>query len=100
MAASLTVWLLIGLAFVLANLPFVTESLFGVFRLERRKSLWVRFLELMLLYSAAGLVGWLMERQLGQVAAQKWEFFAITLALFATFSFPGFVYCCLWRHKP
>ena len=30
----------------------------------------------------------------GQIAAQGWEFYAITAALFLTFAFPGFV----WRY--
>jgi len=39
-----------------------------------------------------GVVGWAFESALGNVFPQNWEFFAITLTLFAVLAFPGFVF--------
>jgi hypothetical protein len=63
------------------------------------KSLGVRLLELLAFYFLAGAVGLLLEKRAGQIAPQTWEFYAITLTLFVTFSFPGFVYRYLLKHK-
>jgi len=38
------------------------------------------------------VVGWAFESALGNVFPQNWEFFAITLTLFAVLAFPGFVF--------
>jgi hypothetical protein len=51
------------------------------------------------LYFAVGLLGVALEARAGQVAAQGWEFFAVTAALFLTFAFPGFVWRYLVRHQ-
>ena len=51
-----------------------------------------------MLYFAVGGLAWLVERfSMGQVAAQNWEFYAVTACLFLVFAFPGFVYRYLWR---
>jgi hypothetical protein len=89
--------LLIGLALVLANLPFVTRSLFGVLKLSSQKGIGWELVELLVFYLITGMAGWLMEKRLGQPSPQAWEFYAITFALFLTLSFPGFVYAHLWR---
>jgi hypothetical protein len=36
----------------------------------------------------------LLERRIGQVQPQGWQFYAAFACLFITFAFPGFV----WRH--
>jgi len=51
------------------------------------------------LYFAVGLLGTALERRVGQVASQNWEFYAVTAALFLTFAFPGFVWRYLVRHR-
>jgi hypothetical protein len=87
-------WLVIVAALVAANLPFVNERLFAVMPLRSPKSVGLRLAELVVLYFATGLLGVLLEKHAGQVAAQGWEFYAVTAALFLTFAFPGFV----WRY--
>jgi hypothetical protein len=77
----------------------VSQRLLGVVRLARGKSLPVRLLELVVLYFVVGGVGMLLEQNAGQIAPQKWEFFAITGALFLTFAFPGFVWRYLAKHR-
>jgi hypothetical protein len=88
------VWIVIIAALAAANLPFLTERLFGVVPLRGPKGLPVRLAELVVLYFAVGLLGVALEKRAGQVAAQGWEFYAVTGALFLTFAFPGFV----WRY--
>ena len=56
-------------------------------------------IEMLVFYLLAGAVGVLLENQLGQIASQGWEFYAITGTLFLTFAFPGFVYRYLFKHR-
>lgn len=92
MTQSVSVFLVVLVALLAANFPFVTTRLMGLFTLTKGKSLALRLLELIVLYGVVGLVGAALEQHAGQVAPQGWEFFAITLALFLTFAFPGFIY--------
>jgi Protein of unknown function (DUF2818) len=89
-----SIWLVIVLAVIGANLPFFSQRLFGVMPLRAPKRLRVRLLELVMLYFLVGGVGLLLEKRAGQIAPQGWEFYAVTAALFATLAFPGFV----WRY--
>lgn len=94
------VWLVILLACVAANLPFVNHRLLAVGpRLEPRKSLVVRFVELVVMYLLVGAVALALERRAGQIAPQGWEFYAITGTLFITLAFPGFVYRYLMARR-
>jgi hypothetical protein len=92
MTQSVSVFLVVLVALLAANFPFVTTRLMGFFALNGGKSLALRLLELLLLYGVVGLLGAALEQHAGQVAPQGWEFFAITFALFLTFAFPGFIY--------
>jgi Protein of unknown function (DUF2818) len=51
------------------------------------------------MYFVVGGVGLWLEQRAGQIAAQGWEFYAITGALFITLAFPGFVYRYLLRRN-
>ncbi|MEY4296127.1 MAG: hypothetical protein RLY82_1815, partial [Pseudomonadota bacterium] len=53
---------------------------------------------LLIAYFIVGAIGFALESHLGKTTGQKWEFYAITFALFVTFAFPGFVYRYLLRH--
>jgi len=70
-----------------------------VLPLAHGKSLAIRLAELVLLYFVVGGVGLLLENRMGQIAPQRWEFFAITGALFLTFAFPGFVWRYLYKRR-
>lgn len=94
MTQTVSIWIVIVAAVAAANLPFLSERLFGIVRLKAPKSIAVRLAELVVLYFAVGLLGVLLEKRAGQVASQAWEFYAVTGALFLTFAFPGFV----WRY--
>jgi len=100
MNVSLASWLLIALALALANLPFFNERLFGIIALKsgaqqvgaiRVKPLWLRLLELTVLYFVVGLVARLLEGRIGGVFEQASEFYMLTVPLFVTLAFPGFV---------
>lgn len=92
--------ILLVLAFVAANLPFLLERrLFVLPASGHGKGIGWCLLELTLLYFAVGGVAYLVERNLGPVQAQRWEFYATTVCLFLVFAYPGFVYRYLWRRK-
>jgi hypothetical protein len=95
-----SVWVVLLVALVAANLPFVNERLFGLIPLRTaRKLLAVRFGELVVLYFLTGAVGLLFERRVGQIAPQGWEFYAISVALFVVLAFPGFTWRYLLKHR-
>ncbi|MEI6836938.1 MAG: DUF2818 family protein [Alcaligenaceae bacterium] len=102
MNQTAAVWLLILLAFVAANLPFINERIFAVWQPKRiltQKFFWLRALELVLLYFLVGTLGVAFERLIGNVFSQRWEFYAITFSLFVVMAFPGFVYRYLLRRN-
>jgi len=100
MTSALSVWLVIGLAFVFANLPFFNERFLCVVPLKSGvKTWWVRLFELVVLYFIAGAVGKGIENYQGQIYGQNWEFYAITASMFLTFAFPGFVYRYLVKRR-
>jgi hypothetical protein len=86
--------LVLGFAFVAANLPFFTERLMLVGPRRAPKSAWWRLLELFVLLLVAIGVGMGIEQVQGQRVAQGWEFYVAFGCLFLTFAFPGYV----WRY--
>ena len=99
MSQSASVWLVLLVALVAANLPFVNERLFGLFAMRSaHKLLAVRLAELVLLYFLVGALGLLFERRVGQIAPQGWEFYAVSGALFLVLAFPGFTWRYLIKH--
>jgi hypothetical protein len=98
MAQSASIWLVIFVAVVAANMPFVAQRFLMVFQLKEAKTLGIRLLELVIFYFIAGGLGLMLENRAGQIAPQGWEFYAITGALFITLAFPGFIYRYLLKH--
>ncbi len=94
MSSSASVWLVLLLAAVLANLPFVNERLFALGPALAHKGVAIRLLEL-LLYTGLtiGMGRWLEGRN-SQIAQQGWQFYAVLCFVMLTLAFPGFV----WRH--
>lgn len=95
MNQSAAVWLLILLAAVAANLPFINEKLFAVLSVKSFKNgvkpFWVRVFEFLVWYAVIGLLGMLLERTIGNTFNQRWEFYVTALTLFVVLAFPGFV---------
>jgi integral membrane sensor domain MASE1 len=92
MSQSPQVVLLVLLALLAANLPFVNQRLLVLGPVRQPKPLAWRLLELVLLYFVVGGIGLALENNVGQIAPQGWEFYAITGTMFLTLAFPGFVY--------
>lgn len=92
MSMDASVWLVVVLALVGANLPFVSERLMAILPAKQGKTLWVRLGELTTLYFLVGGLALLLEQAAGQIYPQRWEFYATTAALFVTLAFPGFVF--------
>lgn len=99
MVQSASIWLVIFVAIVAANMPFVAQRFLMFFHLKAPKTLGVRLLELIIFYFLAGGLGIVLENRAGQIAPQGWEFYAITGALFITLAFPGFIYRYLLKHR-
>ena len=92
MNVSLVSWFVILLALFGANLPFFNERLFALIPLSRPvKPVWLRLVELLVLYLLVGVAARMLEARIGSVFPQDWEFFAITACLFLVFAYPGFV---------
>jgi hypothetical protein len=98
MTQSVSIWIVIVIAFVAANLPFLNQRLLGFVPLGKPKSLAMRLGELVVMYFIVGGIGLALEQRAGQIAAQGWEFYAVTGALFIVFAFPGFIWRFLWKH--
>ncbi len=99
MGQSASVWLVIVFALLAANVPFVSQRLFALVKLHHGKNLAIRFAELVVMYFLVGAAALLLEKRLGQIAPQGWEFYAITGTLFITLAFPGFVWRYLLKHR-
>ena len=91
-------WIIIFLMVVSANFPFMTESVFGIWRLKRtHKPFYIRLLELILLYFAVLGLARLLESNAGNAFSQGWQFYAVTVCLFLVLAFPGFIFRYLRR---
>jgi Protein of unknown function (DUF2818) len=99
MSQTASVWLVVILALLVANLPFISNRLFAFYALAMPKSLALRLAELVVSYFLVGGLGLLLEQRTGQIAPQGWEFYAITGTLFVTLAFPGFVYRYLFKKR-
>ena len=99
MSQTASVWLVVLLALLVANLPFISNRLFAVYALKGPKILAVRLGEMLVWYLVVGELGRFLEQRNGQIAPQGWEFYAITGALFLTFAFPGFTYRYLFKRR-
>ena len=94
MDTSAAVWLVLLVAIVAANLPFVNERLFVVGPRRAPKAIGWRLAELVVLWAATLALGFALEARAGQIQPQGWEFYAALGFAFLTFAFPGFV----WRY--
>lgn len=92
MSQTASVWLVVVLALLAANLPFFSNRVLAVYPLREAKPLQMRLAEMVFWYFVIGGLGLSLEQHAGQIAPQGWEFYAITGTMFITFAFPGFVY--------
>lgn len=100
MDVSLSSWFVIMLAVIAANLPFFNERFFAIIPIGRAvKPFWLRLIEMVLLYAALAGIAYLLESRMGNVFAQGWEFYAVTICLFIVLAYPGFVFRYLRRRR-
>lgn len=99
MNTSVAVWLVLVVAILAANLPFLTERILLVGPRRVDKPFGWRLLELLLLGAVTLGVGTALEISIGQRAPQGWEFYAALGCLFMTLAFPGFVWRYLRRRR-
>jgi hypothetical protein len=93
-------WIVIGLALLAANLPFLNNRWLAVLPGPvAGKQLWQRLLELLFWYFVVGGIGLALEQRAGQIYPQGWEFYAVTASMFLTLAFPGFVFRYLTRRN-
>lgn len=101
MQTDTAAWLVILVALFGANLPFLNQRLFALIPVVRtagrKKSFWLRLLELFVLYCLTGALGYVLESSIGNVFSQGWEFYAVSGCLFLVLAFPGFIYQYLRR---
>ena len=92
--------LLLILAFVAANLPFLVERIFFVAqpKIGSKNVVW-RLLEWVVMFFVVGGIAMMLEGKLGDIHRQNWEFYAVNAALFVVFAYPGVVYRYLWRRR-
>lgn len=98
MSAPLIILLL--LAFILANLPFLSQRLLLLLPV-RRKHFGHQLFEWLLAYALVGAVAYVLESRAGPVHPQGLTFYVVTLIMFAVFAFPAFVWRYFWhgRHR-
>lgn len=85
--------LILLVAAVAANLPWLSERFLFVWSPRGGKKEWMRLLEWLLLYGVVALIAIGVERKAyGDVHPQSWEFYVVTVCLFLIFAVPGFVY--------
>ncbi len=63
------------------------------------KSFLDRLLEVLVGYVLVGTLGFSLEMNRGNAFPQRWEFYAVTLALFLVLAYPGFVWRYMLRRR-
>jgi len=94
MNQTTAVWLVLALALVGANLPFISSRWLLVGPRRPTRGAGWRLLELLICGALVVLAGFALEASLGQRAPQEWPFYVAMLCLFLTLAAPGFV----WRY--
>lgn len=94
MANTALVWVLLLLALIAANLPWLSERVFFVFTPKHgSKGPGLRLLEWLVLYFLVGFIALGLELKLtGAHHAQTWEFYVINFFVFLVLALPGFIY--------
>jgi len=93
MTSAAAIWILLALAIIAANLPWMSERVLFIWTPQQAKSPWARLGEwLMLYFLVGGIALGLEQKSMGNIHTQNWEFYAVTFCLFLVFALPGFIY--------
>lgn len=79
MTASMYILLLLALIF--ANAPFITTKFFGIIALKR-KHIGHHLIELLAGFLLTAILAYILESRAGAVHAQDWEFYATVVCLY------------------
>lgn len=93
---TISMYILLVLAFILANLPFLNNRLLCVFKLQNKQFAHCLF-EWFVYFFLLGIIAYILESSISKVHSQNGIFFTVVLCMFAVFSFPGFVWKYLWK---
>ena len=96
MTASM--YILLVLALIFANAPFVTTKFFGVFQLKR-KHIGHHLVELAVGFILTAILAYILESRAGAVQHQDWEFYATVVCLYLILAFPCFVWRYFWHAR-
>lgn len=99
MEQGASIWVVLVVALVAANAPYLSSRVLLVGPRRDRKAGGWHLLEVVLMGLLTLAVGFALEARLGQRFPQGWEFYAAALALFVTLGFPGFVWRYLRRSR-
>lgn len=92
MNLELAISLLIVLALILANLPWLMRDRVFLLFPRRDKPFWLGLLEWGVYYALSMALARFVEwRVMGNLSEQGWEFWTTTFFLFMIFTFPGFI---------
>ena len=78
MTASMYILLLLALIF--ANAPFITTKFFGIITLKRKHIGAITLIELLAGFLLTAILAYILESRAGAVHAQDWEFYATVSA--------------------
>jgi len=94
MTTTLAGWIILLVALVCSNLPWITERRWFFFSPgPRGKSMWIRLAEWCVLFLLCGALALGLERKMtGGIFPQGWEFYAVGVCLFAVFALPGVIW--------
>jgi hypothetical protein len=90
--------LLVSIALILANLPFVARKIFFVLA-HPKKTIWWCCLELLVYYGVFIGIGLAIEANVSRMQEKVWQFYAITALMFLVLAYPGFVWRFLRRSR-
>ena len=93
-----SMYVLLALAIIFANLPFLTQKLFGAVPLAR-KHFGHHLLELAAGFALTAVLAYLLESRSGAVHPQDWEFYVTVGCLYLIFAFPCFVWRYFWHGR-
>ncbi|OSI09194.1 DUF2818 family protein [Neisseria zoodegmatis] len=93
-----SMYILLLLAFIFANAPFLTQRLLGVFKLKH-KHIGHHLFELFIGFGITAGLAYMLESRVGTVHHQDWEFYAVVICLYLIFAFPTFVWRYFWHGR-
>ncbi|MCF7528993.1 DUF2818 family protein [Neisseria lisongii] len=91
-------YILLVLALIFANAPFLTPKFLGILTLNR-KHFGHHLLELAIGFAVTALLAYILESRAGAVQVQGWAFYVIAVCMYLIFAFPCFVWRYFWHSR-